>query len=206
MKPLLLILALVLAAPAPAQDVADPDLRAELLEMVAADQDIRQRAIEAGAFVDSASVVAFAQTDLGREMMEGDSLRLARVVEIVDTHGWPTASLVGTDGVDAAFLIVQHGDLEVQARMLPLVECSWRAGDLEGQSYALLLDRVRLKQGEPQVYGTQVGLDAEGEFVPTDLADPETVDARRAEVGMMPLAEYLEILRGLYAPAEPDAE
>ena len=193
MKPLACLLALVLAAPALAQNApTHPDLRAELMEMHAADQEIRHRLMAGG--------LATPDLALALEMMQGDAARTARLVEIVDAHGWPTAEMVGREAVGAAFLLVQHADAspDVQQRMLPLVEASWQAGDLSGQSYALLVDRVRVGQGEPQVYGTQtlpVHLWTDGEPTPAPLEDPEGVDARRAAMGMTPLAEYLQGIR-----------
>ncbi|XZE37267.1 DUF6624 domain-containing protein [Pirellulaceae bacterium SH501] len=39
--------------------------------------------------------------------------------------------------------------------MLPLVEKSFQAGELSGQSFALLTDRINVRQGKPQLFGTQ---------------------------------------------------
>ena len=201
----LLLLTLLLAAPAFAQNapeasgetrsIENPDLRAELLAMVEADQAIRQKLIAAGMAEPDPAILA--------EMMATDARHLARVIEIVDAHGWPGADLVGSDGSEAAFLIIQHGDLATQERMLPLVEAAYRAGDLSGQSYALLLDRVLMRQGKPQVYGTQAAPFEEwvdGEPIAAPIADEETVDARRAEVGLPPLAAYLAMLKAFYFP------
>src|SRR5688572_19599729 len=41
---------------------------------------------------------------------EGDTARTARMKEILEKHGWPTFDLVGEDGEDAAWAIVQHSD------------------------------------------------------------------------------------------------
>ena len=191
MKPLLAVLVLVLAVPAFAQDVAEPALRAELLERYAADQDVRMRAIEAG-------FPATVDPDLAAEMVATDAENTARVEAIVTEHGWPTPALVGADGVNAAFMIVQHAEPAVQERMLPLVEAAYQAGDLPGQSYALLLDRVRVRRGEPQVYGTQADLGPDGDFVIPPTVGDATLDARRAEVGLGPIDQYLEQLSALY--------
>ncbi|OZC04549.1 hypothetical protein BSZ36_02465 [Rubricoccus marinus] len=194
----------MLALPAAAQSspeasgATDPALRSELLSMYEADQAIRQRLIEAG--------IAEPDSALLAEMVATDAAHLARVVEIVDVHGWPGAALVGMDGSNAAFMILQHGDTATQERLLPLVEAAYRSGDLHGQSYALLLDRVLVGKGEPQVYGTQAGFGAEGEILVSPLADPETVDARRAEVGLPPLAEYLAMLESFYFPEATGTE
>src|SRR5687767_7894406 len=41
---------------------------------------------------------------------EGDAARTTRMKEILEQHGWPTFDLVGEDGEDAAWAIVQHAD------------------------------------------------------------------------------------------------
>ena len=56
---------------------------------------------------------------------------------------------------------------------------------------ALLEDRVRLRDGKPQLYGSQVTRNPAGQWEARDLENPEKVDERRASVGLPPLAEYL---------------
>ncbi len=192
----LLLAALPATAQAPAQ-ASDPGLRAELVDRLARDQDVRQRIIAAGWATPDSALVA--------QAMAVDAENTARVVEIVDAHGWPTRALVGADGVEAALMLVQHADAspDVQARMLPMIERAYRAGEVPGQSYALLLDRVLAGRGEPQVYGTQAAMGADGEIVLSPTVDDATLDARRAEVGLPPAADYLAMLREAYAaPSE----
>jgi len=55
---------------------------------------------------------------------------------------------------------------------------------------ALLEDRVAIKHGRKQIYGSQITTDDSGSFL-APLEDPEHVDGRRAEAGLPPLAEYL---------------
>jgi hypothetical protein len=61
----------------------------------------------------------------------------------------------------------------------------------------LLAGRVRVAEGRPQVYGTQVGgLDEDGNPVRrTPIEDPDNVDARRAAAGLGTLEEYYEEMR-----------
>jgi hypothetical protein len=58
---------------------------------------------------------------------------------------------------------------------------------------ALLEDRVALREGRKQIYGSQVGTDTvtrKNYLLP--LEDPDNVDARRAKVGLGSLADYLK--------------
>lgn len=197
MNRLLLLLLLAPAALASAPHAqTDAALRTELLGRFAADQDVRLRLIAAG--------IEHPDSLLLAEMAATDADNTARVVALVDARGWLTPALVGADGANAAFMIVQHAVPDVQQRMLPLVEAAYHAGDLAGQSYALLLDRVRVDSGGLQVYGTQIlpvdrWTDGAPAVAPTD--DAAGLDARRATVGLPPLADYLAMIRQLYTPA-----
>jgi hypothetical protein len=76
---------------------------------------------------------------------------------------------------------------------------------LSGQDYALLLDRVLVGEGKPQVYGTQAKrFEAwKGrEPVLEPIEDEGNVDKRRAEVGLPPLSEYREMLKQMYFPQD----
>ena len=175
--------------------VKEPALRQELLKRVEQDKSIRNEFIRKGVERPDNAILA--------RMRAIDTSNAERVRAIVRRYGWPSPELVGRDGAEAACLIVQHSDLAFQKEMLPLVEKAYRSGGLSGQSYALLLDRVLVGEGKPQVYGTQAkrfeewkGQEAELE----PIEDEANVDKRRAEVGLFPLSEYRELLKRMYFP------
>jgi hypothetical protein len=66
-------------------------------------------------------------------------------------------------------------------------------GKARARSLALLEDRVALREGRRQIYGSQVyvGMNGVGSYV-LPLEDPENVDKRRAAVGLEPLSDYLK--------------
>ena len=115
-----------------------------------------------------------------------------RRVRALVADGWPTAADVGTDGLEALFHLVQHADLALQREALGPFRAAWRAGDLEGQLLALLTDRVRMGEGRPQLYGSQLRATASAGMALYPIEAPEAVDARRAAMGMPPLADYLD--------------
>jgi hypothetical protein len=59
-------------------------------------------------------------------------------------------------------------------------------------SLALLEDRVNLREGRKQIYGSQIGTFKDGKYYVQPLEDPDNVDKRRAEVGLGPLNEYTQ--------------
>jgi hypothetical protein len=67
---------------------------------------------------------------------------------------------------------------------------SWRRRTPRICPLAYLTDRVYLAEGRPQEYGTQVTA-RDGQWIPRHLRDHESVDDRRAAVGLEPLADYL---------------
>jgi hypothetical protein len=69
---------------------------------------------------------------------------------------------------------------------------------------AYLTDRVLLVEGKKQIYGTQFNF-SDGKWEPRPLEDPTSVDKRRAEVGLQPLAEYRRIWSP-YMAALPKSE
>lgn len=123
---------------------------------------------------------------------EKDSINLGKVSKILDTHGWPGPDLVGRQGSSAIFLVIQHSDLPIQEKYLPLMREAVKNKKAQGSNLALLEDRVALRQGKRQIYGSQVGRDEEtGTYYVSPLEDSDNVDKRRAEVGLPPLADYV---------------
>jgi hypothetical protein len=81
--------------------------------------------------------------------------------------------------------------------MLPALVAAFRRGQAQGQSVALLTDRLAVARGEPQVYGSQASI-TDGRVIFAPIADSAGVDARRAEMGLPPLSEYRRVLDSVY--------
>lgn len=167
----------------------DPTLRAELLRRASADQQIRER------FMAALRTEKSADSALVAQVWSVDADNTAWLRDMVARHGWPGRSMVGADGAEAAFLLIQHadGDTAFQARVLPLLTQAYRAGEATGPWLALLTDRVATARGEPQVYGTQTDRVA-GRAIVKPIRDSAGVDARRASVGLPALSEYLRFI------------
>lgn len=121
-----------------------------------------------------------------------DAQNIQRLEEIIAQHGWPGSTEFGSKAAGAAFLILQHADISHQKKHLPAVRAAAAKGEMRPSSLALLEDRVRLREGQKQVYGSQVTRNAAGEWEPLPLEDEENVDALRATVGLGPIGEYLQ--------------
>jgi hypothetical protein len=126
-------------------------------------------------------------------MEEIHTRNAARLKEIIAKRGWPGRSLAGERGAFAAWRIAQHaiGDPAFQRFCLRLLEEAATAGDVSPQHPAYLLDRIRMYEGKPQIYGTQFMPNEEGDWAPWKIEDPLNVDERRAAIGLRPLADIL---------------
>lgn len=169
-------------------------LRDELLEMIGLDERVRAELVDSGELFDVGYEARM------ERVHDRNARRLHRIIVSV---GWPGTDLVGSDGAEAAWLILQHAiahpDLIRWA--LPLLQAAAREGRACPRPVALLEDRIRFFEGRPQRYGTQFDWDAEGNLSPCAMEDPQRVDERRRRVGLAPLAEQLEDARTLAAAA-----
>lgn len=111
---------------------------------------------------------------------------------IMEHQGWPRRSIFGEDA-QTAWLIAQHSDndTELQQQALEMLMQVVKKGEAPAKEGAYLTDRVRVNQGQPQIYGTQVHR-IDGKVVLYEVEDPEHLDERRKSVGLGPEAEYLK--------------
>jgi hypothetical protein len=186
---------IALAQDSPRPTVANNALRLELLKRLEQDQAIRNELIPTG-------IDRLSEADRAR-WRAIDEDNTARMKVVVGQYGWPGPALVGQDGAEAAFMLVQHADHAFQVDMLPFVKKAYAAGELRGQDYALLQDRVLVGDGKPQIYGTQFKI-VGGELIIQPIEDEAGVDRRRADVGLPPLAEYVAMAKRMYSsPSKP---
>jgi hypothetical protein len=132
-------------------------------------------------------------SDLWEKQRAIDAANLQRLEEIIKEHGWPGESRVGSPASLAAFLILQHADPVTQEKYLPLLREAAAKKEIAGSSLAMLEDRVLMTQNKKQTYGSQLKVVKEtGKMEVWPIEDEENVDARRASVGLEPLADYLK--------------
>ncbi len=129
-----------------------------------------------------------------------DSLCLIKAEAIIQQYGYPGKSLVGESRQDVIWLIIQHAPLEKQEKYLPLIETAAQKGDLQKSAWAMLLDRIRMDKGQPQVYGSQLVYDEAKGWKFHEIEDEANVNKRRAEVGLGPLEEYAAYMGVVWKP------
>lgn len=164
-------------------------LRRELLRMYEAEQAAR-KPMEDGVWADEAE---------SRRIQAIDDANTKRLTEIVRRHGFPTVRLVGKDAVQAAFVIMIHSQsLALKKRALPYVRSAARRGEIPNDAFASLTDTILRAEGKPQVYGTKFDLVEGKRFVIAPTRDPARLDARRAALGLPPIAVYAKGLSEMY--------
>ncbi|MET0547656.1 MAG: DUF6624 domain-containing protein [Xanthomonas sp.] len=167
----------------------DQPLRRELLARVEKDQAVRQKVIDMGN-----NPASWQQT------VAVDQANTAWLKTVVTRQGWPTRTSVGEDGSKAAFLIAQHATLDpgFQEQVLALMQAALAQKEADPSDVAMLQDRVLLHQGKPQLYGTQFSTAPDGTMVMDQTQDVDGLDARRATMGLPPIAEYKTFLSEVY--------
>jgi hypothetical protein len=122
---------------------------------------------------------------VGPAMIEIDADNTAWLKTRLPADGWFKLSRDGPGVTKNAFLIVQHSPdaawrKQIVARMEPLA----KAGEAPPGDFALMYDRVMLKETGKQRYGSQVVCRG-GALVMADMdePEPEKVQARRNAIG-----------------------
>lgn len=132
--------------------------------------------------------------ELWKIINEKDSINLIKIKYILEKYGWLGADVVDIQGNSTLFLVIQHADQATQEKYLPMMREAVKNGKAQASDLALLEDRVAIGQGKRQIYGSQIGRDAKTQtYHVRPLEDPDNVDKRRAEVGLQPMANYVNI-------------
>ena len=170
------------------------ELAAELIALAAEDQRVRGELLAEG--------VLFGGYHPRMEAVHRRNA--ARLAEIIAAHGWPTERVVGVEGAAAAGLIAQHaiGEPAFQRTCLVALQQASERGEVPAWQPAMLEDRIRVFEGRPQRYGTQLDVDEEGRLHPHPIEDPDGVEERRRAVGLDSLADRLASAERVPPPAD----
>jgi len=176
----------------------DKPLQAELLQILTDDQsyvkflgELRQRQ----------RAKSGETADLVRQTDALKAANIAKIEQILDHKGWPGPDQVGARASTVPFRVIQHANPEMENKYLPLMRAAAAEKKAEPASLALLEDRVAVREKRGQIYGSQVRRnELTGKWTLEPIEDPSHVDVRRAEMGMVPLAQYLKPL-GIEWPA-----
>ncbi len=129
-----------------------------------------------------------------KEQARLDKLNLERIEVILEQYGWLSEDIVGFKESEAIFLVIQHASLETQIKYFSIMENAVKLGNARKCDLAMLEDRILVKQGKEQRYGTQlIYNENERQYSLEPLANPKTVEDRRESVGLPSMNEYLAL-------------
>jgi hypothetical protein len=170
----------------PIASVTRPALQHELVLMAEADQHARAQWNPSN--------------PMPEDVRQVDQHNLLRIRQILHQEGVPTAAMVGYNGMQAFWLLLQHVPDEsgLRARWLPVVLARAKTGDLSVNDAALMIDRTLVSSGKPQRYGSQAYFQ-DGAMIVRPSEAPRQLEQRRAALGLIPESDYLCILQ-FYAP------
>ncbi|SEN86745.1 hypothetical protein SAMN05428959_103502 [Duganella sp. CF517] len=109
-----------------------------------------------------------------------DNRNQTKLDDLIRRCGWP-GTLNSNRASFAAFLTIQHADLDYQLKYLDTVKAANKRGEIPGMELAMLIDRILVKQGKPQLYGTEFEY---GSNKVAPIADPINLNQRRKELGL----------------------
>ena len=159
----------------PSPKVRDIDCTkmAELLQMV---YDERQLKI-------------VANIELEREVQRE---HLEIVLSIGAKCGMPNLTVVNESQMSAIWMTMSKASYQFRKAFLPNLVIAVENGDMKESHIAAIKDKTLMDEGKPQVYGTQVVRDDQGDWRLYGLEDPNYVDRRRKDIGFGSLQSYLE--------------
>jgi tetratricopeptide (TPR) repeat protein len=164
----------------------DNDLRTALEELFLLDQQTRDMSI-----IDSLIAQHGFPSDpvsaYFKKMNAQDEKNLSRFKELVPVGTIPGISKVGVKANLTAWLIIQHSSTAVQKEYLAALKASAEVGESNWGQVAGTIDRIMVEEEGVQLYGTQFGIDENGNGFVKPIRDPQNVNKRREKVGLIAL-------------------
>lgn len=119
-----------------------------------------------------------------------------KILEILDTQGWPDINIVGEHGHLTICNVLQHSGIDVRRKYISMMTKAVKEKGLAPRLLARSEDRLATDRGDLQIYGGQIKYYPKTKsFNVWPIIDPKNVDKRRAEIGLAPMAEFLANLR-----------
>lgn len=169
----------------------DKPLRRRLQMIMKTDQEVRIVFLAAHNRQPHDSI---AEAEALHEMQRVDKLNQEQICKILDSKGFVGSDKVG-NAVGTFWAVIQHSDINIQKKYLPLFREAAQRGDIAKESVAMMEDRINMFEGKPQRYGSQIEEDEFGNSRLYQLLDESKVDEWRSEMGMEPLKDYLRKMR-----------
>jgi hypothetical protein len=170
----------------------DESLEKALLDMEARDQAVHAEIAAAGDVNDS----------FHPRVEELHRANASRLRQIIAVFGWPGIALVGDKGARAAWRIALHSysEPDFMRQCRDHIDRATQNDDAPRWQFAMIDDRIRVYEGRPQRYGTQLRHGPNG-LEPHPIENESRVNSMRMQAGLPPLAQTLAQARAQPQPA-----
>lgn len=121
------------------------------------------------------------------KMDKADEINYILLKRIHGKFGWPSNKVFSDSAVDASFFITLHYRGHDLDYLTPLIEESFSKKEIKNDHYAILTDRVLLRKGNSQKFGTHCRMTREGIVDFTSLPDTSGINQNRREIGLKEL-------------------
>jgi hypothetical protein len=169
----------------------DESLEKGLLDMEARDQALRAQLTASGELNER----------YHRRLEELHRANASRLRQIIAVFGWPGITLVGDKGAQAAWRIAMHAisEPDFMRHCRDLLSAASEKQDVPRWQFAVIDDRIRVYEGVPQRYGTQLKHGSDG-LEPHPIENPGRINSMRMQAGLPPLAKTLAKARAQPQP------
>jgi len=125
--------------------------------------------------------------------------RKETVCQILNSSPWPGKSLVGDEAASAWISLVKtYLSVHQQLDLMPVIAAGLNNAEIaKDNDLAAFVDRLRIRIGQPQLFGTQM-TEQNGFIVLYPLQSEENVDAFRKEYGLDALKDHLRAIQNVY--------
>lgn len=179
-------------------DVFSQDVDSLLVKAYERDQGVRAKTLEltrkigkygySGELVDSLVMLSDKTENIDRENIA--------LVDSLLNNGWPEN--LTKDSYNTLWIIIDHADSAKQEHYLPMIKKAAEKGDISYNNYAVLSDRIDMKKGLKQTYGTQsciVTSDDGNEVIYIwPVRDALKLDSLRKKINECPIKKYVRTL------------
>ena len=135
-----------------------------------------------------------------KRMMDIDVDNQKKIGMILNKYGWIGQSKIGAKAAEAFFYTIQHADTTLMMKWFPEFKRLADIGEADKVECAMMEDRLLMRKGKKQIYGTQATVFRDDKKVAIwPIEDPKNVNERRKKIGFsMTVEENADRLKAIY--------
>lgn len=154
----------------------------DIVRMGRLDQDIRNFQNEISDINVSPIKKAEIATKTEALLIKIDNYNVNQLIAVKPKGHWFKVKEVGEDGALFAFLIIQHAPFDIQEKYFEELQQAAKSNDIKQTHFAMFYDRIMVRRGLKQKYGTQFQCQ-NGKLTPFPMLDPKNINRIRNEAG-----------------------